>query len=381
MIRTLRITSIIAAILATVLLVLPAVYGVRSDPQIEEFLLTPGAVDKFAAARGQSAAAGRDESQVSPLVKQAADFARYLNPPPPPPPTPPPDVAAAAPEPAPSAPVSAKFDLVGTSYYASHPELSLALIDEPGKGIHWVRQGSSIAHLTIENVADGSITVRDGQRTSEMAVKVDERWRSLVKGAASEAKPTAPAGAGVSPIKSAAPPVLRSGPAGSGAAAKGELGKPPPSAVRGRPVPRNSTVADRGGPKGAPANVLPQQDAGAKIPAAQPAIPSSTAPAAVLRQQDAGGEPGGENAAADAPPHTPTEKELVDQRVMDDLIASKISPEEAMRLMQMAETLEQLEELRKQKSPDKTGGTSLPEPNTPASPDASRGGPPDSNQT
>jgi hypothetical protein len=56
---------------------------------------------------------------------------------------------------------------------------------------------------------------------------------------------------------------------------------------------------------------------------------------------------------------------------MDDLMASKISPEEAMRMMQMAETLEQLEELRKQKSPDKTRDTSSPEPNTP----------PDSNQT
>ncbi len=352
MIRTLRITSIIAAILATALFVLPAVYGVRSDPQIEEFLQTPGAVDKFAAARGQSAGAGRDESQASPLVKQAADYDRYLNPPPPTAPTPPPSADVAPEQPAPSAPVSVKFDLVGTSYYASHPELSLALIDEPGKGLHWVRQGSSIAHLTIEKVGDGSITVRDGQRTSEMAVnKVDERWRSLVKGAAPEAKPTATAGAGVPPMKSAAPPALRSGPAGGGAAAKGETGRPPPVPGRGRPVIRNTAAAEGGGPKDAP------DKTGAKIPAAKPATSSSTV--------SSPGEPGEEKAAMDAPPHTSTEKELVDQRVMEDLVASKISPEEAMRMMQMAGTLEQLDELRKQKSHDKTGDTSSPEPNAP----------------
>jgi hypothetical protein len=359
MIRTLRITSIIAAILATVLLVLPAVYGVRSDPQIEEFLQTPGAVDKFAAARGQSAAAGRDESQVSPLVKQAADFARYLNPPPPPPPTPPPEVAADVPEPAPSAPVSVKFDLVGTSYYASHPELSLALIDEPGKGLHWVRQASSIAHLTIEKVSDGSITVRDGQMTSEMTVKVDERWRGLVKGAASEAKPPAPAGAPV--------PTMRS-PTISG------TGKTPPSAGRGpdiaaqrRPVLRGSAATEGGGPKGAPDKI------GAKIAATQPATPSSTVGSPGPATTPAVAEtsaPEEEKAAAEAPPRPPTEEELVNQRIIEDLRASRISPEEAMRMLQMAETLEQLEELRKQKSPDKTGDTSSREPNTP--PDANR---------
>ncbi len=62
MIKTLRITSIIAAIVATVLLVLPAVYGVRSDPKIEEFLKSPGAVDKFTAAKGQGPAREKAKS-------------------------------------------------------------------------------------------------------------------------------------------------------------------------------------------------------------------------------------------------------------------------------------------------------------------------------
>jgi hypothetical protein len=376
MIRTLRITSIIAAILATVLLVLPAVYGVRSDPKIEELLKAPDALDSFTASKGQGPA--KDEGQVSPLVKQAVDFARYLNPPPPPPSLlPPPIVAAASAEPAPTAPVSVKFDLVGTSYYASHPELSLALIDEPGKGLHWVRQGESISHLTIEKVSDGSITVRDGQSTSEMAVKVDEQWRNLVKGAASEAKPPAPAGAPTGrPPSTRGPDVaaLRRGRSGTPAAAR---------------------------PRGIGAEANAPGKIGAKSDAIQPASPSSTVSPPPPRQ--AGGETGGtpaaksgaalvtqtqpvpepapdkirempgeENAAANVlPPPPPTQKDLVHQRLMDEVKASRITPDEAVRMEQLAETLEQLEEIQKQKSAQPQGGANPPESNTP----------PDANQT
>ncbi|HEY5504215.1 MAG TPA: hypothetical protein VIK28_03585, partial [Sedimentisphaerales bacterium] len=179
MIKTLRITSIIAAIAATVLFVLPAVYGVRSDSKIEEFLKSPGSVDKFTAAKGQNSA--QKNAETSPLVKQAADLGHYLNPPPPPPPKVQPGAAPqAASQPAPPV-VAAKFDLIATSYYASHPEQSFVLIDEPGKGLHWVKQGSAVGHLTIETVKDGAIIVRDGQRTSEMTVKVQESWRNLLK--------------------------------------------------------------------------------------------------------------------------------------------------------------------------------------------------------
>ncbi len=328
MIRTLRITSIIAAILAAVLLVCAAVYGVRSDPQIEELLQAPNALDRFTASKGQHPA--RDEGQVSPLVRQAADFASYLNPPPPPAP-PASATEAVSPEPVPLAPVSSKFDLVGTSYYASHPELSLALIDEPGKGLHWVRQGSSIAHLTIEKVSDGSITVRDGQRTFEMTVKVNEQWRSLVKGAASEAKspPRLASGevgsapAGPAPVPQIYPPDVRRIKSGTPTA------KTPPSAGRGRDI-----AALRRGPRG---------------PANPPSAGRGSAPPRLASGETS--MPGEENAAAAIPP--PTQKDRVTERVMEDLRASRISPDEAIRLLQLAETLEQLEELQKQKpAPD-----------------------------
>ena len=82
MIKTLRITSIIAAIVAAGLLVLPAVYGVRSNPKIEELLKSPGVVEKFTSAKGQQAS--KDQSQNSPLVKAAVELTQIINPPPPP---------------------------------------------------------------------------------------------------------------------------------------------------------------------------------------------------------------------------------------------------------------------------------------------------------
>jgi hypothetical protein len=190
MIKTLRITSIVVGVLAATLLVLPALFGVRGDAKIEGLLKSPGAADKYLAAKGNRPA--RDESQTSPLVKAAAGFHLILEPPPPPPPKPPPPgTRPAANQPAPPV-VTPKFNLVGTSYYAGRPELSLALIDEPGKGLNWVRQGSTVGHLTIEQIKDGSITIKDGQGTSEMTVTVNQPWRSLLKNPPPETRPAAP---------------------------------------------------------------------------------------------------------------------------------------------------------------------------------------------
>jgi len=62
----------------------------------------------------------------------------------------------------------------------------------------------------------------------------------------------------------------------------------------------------------------------------------------------------------------PTEKDIIHQRLIDEVKASKITADEAARMEQLAETLEQLEELQRQKSAQ----TSSPEPNT--SPDANQ---------
>lgn len=177
MVKTLRITTIVAVLLAAVFLVFLVVFGSRGDRAIEEFLKSPGAIEKFQRARGDEA---RDEGQISPLVKQAQAFALYLNPPPPKQPAVRPSKPRREPRPKVTSP---KFKLVGTSFYELHPDLSLALIDEPGKGIRWVRQSDQVGHLLIEQIKDGLVVVKDGSRTFEVAVVDRPKKVNLIKSA------------------------------------------------------------------------------------------------------------------------------------------------------------------------------------------------------
>lgn len=163
MISTLRITTIVTAILAGLLFVFPVFFGVRADEEAEQFLNSSGVVEKFKQADGNKQ--NGNDSQVSPLVKQAETYALYLNP---------------APEPTRAAPIRqqpiippkppkayAKFSLVGTSVHATKPKESLAFIREPGKGLFWVRPGSKVGHVTVEQIGDGQIVCRDEQGNSE----------------------------------------------------------------------------------------------------------------------------------------------------------------------------------------------------------------------
>jgi hypothetical protein len=177
MVRTLRITTIIAALLAGGGLIFSAVFGARADKTVEEFLKSPAAIERFQQAKGQKKAEG--ESQTSPLVKQAQAFALYLNPPPPPEPIMP--SRSQPPQPKVTTPT---FKLIGTSFYPLHPDLSLALIDEPGKGIYWVRQSGHVGHLVIEQIKDGVVVVSDGGRTFEVVMAAKPKRVSLVKSSA-----------------------------------------------------------------------------------------------------------------------------------------------------------------------------------------------------
>jgi hypothetical protein len=175
MIKTLRITSIIAAILAGVFFVFPVFYGVRSDERIDGFLEQPSIREKFEDVADNKAKAV--DSRVSPLVEQAEAFAIYLNP----------QKAAVEKtsiEPKTTSisnklPVTPKFKVFATSYCAGSPDLSLALIDEPGKGRYWVRQSSKVGHLLIEEVKDGLVVVKGGQETFELEIEKMPETRSL----------------------------------------------------------------------------------------------------------------------------------------------------------------------------------------------------------
>jgi hypothetical protein len=181
MIKTLRITSIIAAVLAAGILVFPAIFGLRSDKRIEEFLSLPSIVEKFRKARGDRHKSS--DGEVSPLVKYAQAFGLYLNPPPAPK-----KVVKRPRDPGrPHAPeivkrprVTAKFKLIATSFSASRPELSVALIDTPGKGRQWVRESSIVNYLTIEQIKDGLIVVKGAKGTFEIAAEARPPRRSLL---------------------------------------------------------------------------------------------------------------------------------------------------------------------------------------------------------
>ena len=238
MIKTLRITSVVAAVLAVAFFAFPAVFGVRGDEQSERFLDSASVIEKFKKLRSGKSAKGR--SQESPLVKEAKDFALYLNPPPRPrlpritgiPATPKTQVIAT---PGPLGDVSAKFTLIGISYYASHPELSLVLIDEPGKGLHWVRQFGKVGHLIIEEVKDGLVVVRDRQRTFELVPKRAET-RSLLKGKGAPSGKTGPRATSTVPATAAsflpAPPRF---PAGAGSQVRSKTAGAAASSVSSRP--------------------------------------------------------------------------------------------------------------------------------------------------
>ncbi|MFQ6034493.1 MAG: hypothetical protein ACE5NM_01420 [Sedimentisphaerales bacterium] len=176
MIKTLRITSIIVAILAGIVFVFPVVFGGRGNKRMEQLLNSPGAIEKFNKAQADKSVT--NESQSSPLVKQAQALALYLNPPRS-------KAELSTPRavtPSPRGPVTAKFTLIGTSFYAARPELSLAFIDEPGKGLRWVRPASQVGHLIIEQIKDGLVVVRDGQKTFELATEKRPEKSTLLEG-------------------------------------------------------------------------------------------------------------------------------------------------------------------------------------------------------
>lgn len=166
MINVLRIISLIAAVLAGVFFVFPVIYGVDSDEQVKEFLKTPEVREKFENAADSRI--NRNKDLTSPLVKQARAFASYLNPKP---------TAKRSPTASKRStiksalPVTPKFKLRGTSYCENDPNMSLALIDEPGKGRHWVRPSSKVGHLLIEQIKDGLIVVQSSEETFELAIE------------------------------------------------------------------------------------------------------------------------------------------------------------------------------------------------------------------
>ncbi|MDO8303862.1 MAG: hypothetical protein Q7T18_11530, partial [Sedimentisphaerales bacterium] len=171
MIKTLRITIIAISLLAAAFFVLSAVcgkIGLRHDKDKEAFLAVPSATDVFKKAATTKSGVEQDV----PLIKQAQALALRLNPPKPK------EVASTAPP----VPVieTPKFTLLGTSFYPDDPNRSMALIDEPGKGMHWVVQNDKVGHLTITQIADGKVVYTDGQKSAEILAEKPQKVAQII---------------------------------------------------------------------------------------------------------------------------------------------------------------------------------------------------------
>ena len=180
--HTFSVLTIISAVSLIVLLAVQQLQGANEIGQNSDLTI----IEKFNRAGGTSEK--KSQMILNPLVDQAQAYALYLNPP------------KHKPEPqktrmasvrqqqtlaanrnitaskskkitaTKSKKLKPKFTLVGTSYYRSNPDKSMALVSEPGKGVHWVKKGSHLGHFVVERIERGKIIYRDGDLLREMAV-------------------------------------------------------------------------------------------------------------------------------------------------------------------------------------------------------------------
>lgn len=192
MIKALQVTSVVVGLLAVGLIALSVVHGTEPDADVAKILASIGVLEQFEKQRGKLAGSSQIPAR-SPLVAEAEKYARIVNPPRAPAPLdrlnsqghtfrkpPRPDVRPLQ--------SNAKFTLEATCLNADDPSASLAFITEPGKGQHWVRQGDRLGHLTIEEILNGLIKLRDGQRIEELRVQREPKI-SLYAGSGNKRRP------------------------------------------------------------------------------------------------------------------------------------------------------------------------------------------------
>lgn len=167
MVNTLRITSVIAVVLAISLISFSAVHGFKKNPEVDELLGTPTVKER--ADQNKGARVKAPDAKQSPLVIQAGKFALHLNPPPPPPVGRPDNSRAGDRVDREPVRPPAKFSVTGISYSPTDPNLSRALIDEPGDGMRWVRLQDKIGHHTVQAINENGIVLSNNQEVTKMA--------------------------------------------------------------------------------------------------------------------------------------------------------------------------------------------------------------------
>ena len=152
--------------------------GLKTDGAVEKFLEQPGIAEQM---RNKAGAGSAGANQTSPLITQARTFALRINPP---------AIVQMLPKkerdqvrPGPKvAEKTAKFVLIGTCYYPDDPARSWALINETGEGLYWVKSGSKVGHLTINEITDGTVSIDNGGRITKLVPTGRKKTKSLLKG-------------------------------------------------------------------------------------------------------------------------------------------------------------------------------------------------------
>jgi hypothetical protein len=282
MIKTLRVTSVLAVILAVVVLAsvlgflrptsfLPLRAGTGGDKQTESILSGPSAVERF---KTQYGTKPPDTKDTPPLIKQAELLAGIINPPElPNPGVKPPGNMPLTPTPSvkPPVPISSKFGLLGTCC-SSSPRSSYAYIRLPDKTVQWVGVGEQIGHMTIKEIRKDSVLCWDGTRDSEVPIEAIPETSSLLE--------TAKAADTVSSTNA--------GDSGTGPEPVGDAAQPTAQPAAANSVKAGSLARSLSGATKSPRSPAQPSSSAAQSPtaASQPAAPVTPAPSAQITKQE-----------------------------------------------------------------------------------------------
>ena len=172
--------SIVALIVALGVPALAFIIGHTSDPIITRIMNSPSVIERWEERSRGSIVRGPSTTE-SPLVQEAKRFALLLNPPHPkatsgttttergvanPGAPKPPRVRPAETRP--------KFTLIATSLYPADTSESMALISEPGENTRWIKPGTKLGYLVIEQILPGAIVYRDGSAQHRLEIDAGE---------------------------------------------------------------------------------------------------------------------------------------------------------------------------------------------------------------
>ncbi len=244
MITTLKITTVLAAVICVCMVGFVGAFGLKGDPAAEKLIDKPSFVDQL---KKVITVAKADSGEMSPLVREAQFFAKRINPPAPPkPPVVKKNPTKTVIKSGPIKPVpppqprrsSAKFEVIATCTYEDDPDKSMALLKLPAKGLKWVRVNEYVEHLVVADVTDGSVIMSDnGRRLQPIAmVTKPSTIRSLL---AEEGYTPPPTPLVYSPVSTSKTPSKPIPPKGNPYVA--------PSGTRRPPISRSRTTPDPGG--------------------------------------------------------------------------------------------------------------------------------------